>query len=803
MHHRFFLGAVLRWFKPFWEDRGSRMATLAGLGLWLIFWFSVPSTLFHARNSAVLEDATGELLSARIAPDGQWRFPAPDSLPSKYIAAVVTFEDQRFFQHGGIDALAVVRAIGQNLRAGRVVSGGSTISMQVMRLAGNGGSRSVLRKGWEAIQAIRLELRYSKAEILRLYAAHAPFGGNVVGIEAAAWRYFGKGPQLLSWGEAALLAVLPNNPGLLHPGRNRSQLLAKRNRLLDRLAVAGYLDAIDLDLAKAELIPEAPLQLPRLAPHLLDRLAATTTAGRWGSSLQIDLQRAAESIVHRQHQLLVQQEIHNVAALIVHVPTGKVLAYIGNAPAAGAAHGASVDITIAPRSTGSILKPFLFALALQDGLLLPGSWLPDVPLNINGYRPENFDHGYDGLVGAGEALSRSLNVPFVELLRRYDIARFHRQLGKLGLRTLNQGPSHYGLSLILGGAEASLWDITGMYSSMARTLTRFTQHNSRYSPADWHPLQWAAAVPYEASGEEQRDAPLLSAGAIWATFNAMQEVRRPNSEGEWERFAGSRRVAWKTGTSFGFRDAWAVGLTPEYAVGVWVGNADGEGRPNLVGSRVAAPIMFELFSLLPPTSWFAAPYDDLAQTACCQESGWRAGPYCPVDSLLVPRSSQRAASCPYHQLIHLDPLGKYQVTTQCQAANTMLHQPWLVIPPLEEYYYRTRHPAYRALPPYREGCLPAAENAAIQPMQWIYPRQTTRILVPRDLDGSLSPTVFQVAHRNPDARIYWHLDQTYLGTTQFFHQFAFAPSPGRHLVTLVDEQGNRLEQWMEFSEGKK
>lgn len=786
--------ALITYFQGFLRKRWKLL--LPAVILLFAYVFCLPNPLFETPYSTVLEDRDGRLLAARIAADGQWRFPEPDSLPAKYVKALVAYEDRRFFYHPGFDPIALGRALLQNIRNGAIVSGGSTLSMQVIRLSRKRDARSIYEKCVELILATRLELKFTKKRILRLYASQAPFGGNVVGIEAASWRYFGKPPQYLSWAEAALLAVLPNNPALIHPGRNRTALLNKRNRLLKKLAVHGIIDNTTLDLAQSEPLPDAPIPLPQIAPHLLARAAKTHPDHKIQTTLDAHLQQQANEIAAQHNRILVHNGIHNLAALILHVPSGEVLAYVGNAPDAGAEHGAHVDIIAAPRSTGSILKPLLYACALQDGSLLPKSLLPDVPMNIHGYRPENFHREYDGAVPADEALSRSLNVPFVHLLRQYGIGRFHYQLNRLGLTTIKRAPDHYGLTLILGGAEATLWDLSGVYGSMARTLQEFNLNNSRYRPENFSPPSYLMKASKTTKSAWQRQAPVFDAGTLWTTFSAMQEVQRPESEGQWQYFTSSRRVAWKTGTSFGFRDAWSIGLTPEYLVGVWVGNADGEGRPDLVGSRVAAPLMFDLFALLPPTTWFNPPFDELQQMPVCRESGWPAGPHCPENTVPLPKNCANAPACAFHQLVHLDPKETYQVSAGCQPANTIKHKSWMVLPALEEFYYRKKHPEYRSLPPFRPDCQQAAAQTAAgnAPMQMIYPLGNAKIFVPRDLDGQMSRTVFKLAHRKADAVVYWHLDNEYLGSTQTFHHFELYPSAGTHLLTLVDEDGNRLEK---------
>lgn len=785
-----------------------RPKTTAALALLFLLWlFCLPSPLFRKPLSVVLEDRRGELLGARIAEDGQWRFPLSDSIPDKYVKCVVAFEDKRFWWHPGVDPISLIRAMWLNVSHGEVVSGGSTISMQVIRLARDNPSRTILEKVLEMFMATRLELTHSKKEILSLYASNAPYGGNVVGLEAASWRFFGKRPGLLSWAEAATLAVLPNSPALIHPGRNRAILLEKRNHLLQKLYEKGVIGASECDYSKDEPLPEQPLPLPQLAPHLLDRMmlesrqAARTGIEvnyRFHSSIDRNLQERVTEILSRRQEIYRGNGIHNLAAVILDVPTGEILAYVGNVTGAGKEHGEAVDVIMAPRSTGSILKPYLYALSMESGDILPNSLLHDVPTQLGDYRPENYYETYDGAVPAKRALIRSLNVPFVLLLQQHGLEKFHFGLQKLGLSTINRPPAHYGLSLILGGAEANLLDITNTYTCMARRLGSFYERNGRYGLEDFRkPTFIVQKKPKKPTLVKEAD--ILSAGAIWYTFEAMREVERPNSTGEWELFRASRQVAWKTGTSFGFRDAWAAGVTPRYAVGVWVGNADGEGRPGLVGVEMAAPVLFEIFQQLPQESrWFDPPYDDMVQAPVCRQSGYRATDLCEADTVWIPKSGLKASSCPYHQMLHLDPTGQWQVTSECEAPANMVHRPWFVLPPIEEYYFKGKNPGYISPPPFREDCRGQVTAQSQSPMQLIYPKHPTRIYVPVDLDGKLGSTVFQVAHRSRSAEIFWHLDGNYIGTTTVFHQMALQPSVGMHTLALVDRDGYRLEQNFEI-----
>ena len=770
----------------------------------LLYIFCLPTPLFKDPTCMVLEDKNGQLLAARIAQDGQWRFPYDDNLPEKFIAAITTFEDKRFFYHWGIDPFGIARAFQQNLKNRRIVSGGSTITMQVMRLARKGKKRNILQKLIEMVQATRLEIKYSKNEILAFYASNAPFGGNVVGLDAAAWRYYAKSPSLLSWAEAATLAVLPNSPALIHPGRNRAKLLAKRNRLLKKLFEAGFIDQTSYELAQEESLPNKPHPLPRLAPHLLDRAYLENFSGkknqitRFKSTLEQSIQKKTNQVLNRHRERIKANDIHNTAALVVEIETGNVVAYVGNLENTGAEHGEQVDVIPAPRSTGSILKPFLYALMNQEGDIVPNSLIPDIPTHLSGYSPVNFHKSYDGMVTAKKALIRSLNVPFIRMLQRYGLEKFHFELKKLGFRHINKPASHYGLPLVLGGAEASLWDITKNYVNMARTLSHFYQYNGRYDENDFRDLNYNNDFHQKKIDKSKllEDAPFVSASASWLCFEAMKNVERPNSEGNWQAFQSAVPIAWKTGTSFGFRDAWAVGLNAKYAVGVWVGNADGEGRPSLIGVVAAAPILFDIIQQLPNDNWFDAPYDEMIQLAVCKQSGYRALSICEKDTIWATKASSHLRACPFHQMIHTDVSGKWQVNSDCELPTNMKHQSWFVLPPVEEHYYMSKNPNYQQVPPFRADCQSGVGNDN-NPMQLIYPMFATNIYVPIDLDGEQSRVVFKVAHRKAATTIYWHLDEAYIGQTKSFHHFELNPSYGKHILTLVDIEGNRLEQKFE------
>jgi penicillin-binding protein 1C len=771
----------------------------------LIYWFCLPKKIFDTPTSIVLVDRNNYLLGARIATDGQWRFPHNDSVPSKFITAITEYEDRRFYDHIGIDLTGIGRAIRDNYQEGKITSGASTITMQVIRMSTGRKGRSIYRKMQEMMMATRMELTYTKDQILALYTSNAPFGGNVVGLDAAAWRYYGKSPLLLSWGEAATLAVLPNSPGLVHPGKNRQRLLEKRNRLLSKFFERGLIDSTTAELAKEEYIPEAPLPLPRLAPHLLSRIAkeqkTSTKNGKYAyfqTTLDSDLQIRIQQLILQQHQRLKNNGVHNISVLVSDTKSGEVLSYWGNVipPNSSEDHGQQVDIITAARSTGSILKPFLYASMLHNGSILPHSLVPDIPMYMGGYRPQNFHENYDGLVPASRALVRSLNIPMVRMLQQYGTANFCAQLKKMGLTTISKSPKHYGLSLILGGAEATLWDLCGAYASMGRTLLQYQDRiavqKNAYSPTDFRPLHYLLKDSTATPTKFLAEAPVLNAASIYNTFEIMRQLERPNSEGGWKYFESSRDIAWKTGTSFGFRDAWAIGVTPEYTIGVWVGNASGEGKQGLIGVKSAAPILFDVFNQLPHTSWFAPPKTALIKLPVCKKSGFRPSPHCEIiDTVVVGKNAYQAKACSFHQLLYLDSTQTHQVNGACESVRNMVQKSWFVLPPLEEYYYKNKNPGYRKPPEFRADCRFDADQLS---MQFIYPKNPTTIFIPVDFDGKVHGTVFKIAHQIPKKTVYWHLDNEYLGMTKDFHEMELKPKPGKHKVVLVDEDGVRIEQ---------
>lgn len=741
--------------------------------------------LFPNDYSTVVFAKNGELVGARLANDGQWRFPPMDTVPYKLKRATLCFEDRHFYYHLGVNPVSILRALRQNISSGRVVSGGSTLSMQVIRMSRKQRKRVISEKIIEAFGALWLELHYSKEEILSLYVSNAPYGGNTVGVQTAAWRYYQRAGEELSWAEAALLAVLPNAPSMIHVEKNRSLLKKKRDNLLRRMCKDGEFDEEMLQLSIDEPLPERVFPLQMMAPHLVDRL----NRERHGEIVHVELnallQRNVEELISRFRNTYSQNGVQNISAIVMDVATGNVLCYCGNSNYNNVDDN-QVDVITASRSTGSILKPFLYCAMVEDGRVTPRMLVPDVPIQIAGYKPQNFDRSYDGAVPACEALARSLNIPAVLMLRKYGVPQFQNYLQRAGITTINYPPEHYGLSLILGGAEATLWDVSGVYASMARVLNRYNR-DFLYDEGDIH----APRLYKQEEKHKVVDKPVLfHAGSVWHTMDAIKELNRPDVT-DWRIFSSSRKVGWKTGTSFGNRDAWAVGATPEYVVGVWVGNADGEGRPELTGVGYAAPVMFAIYNILPNTTWFACPAKDFSPMEVCPQSGYLRGKDCPQgESMMLYASCAKSDPCPYHQIVHLSKDEKYRVSAKCMSPMDMLHKPWFILPPTIESFYRLHNTSYQPLPPFQPGC----EDESTSMMEFIYPKDFRALYIPKEMDGKRGEVIFEVAHRQADKTLYWHLDDTYLGETKRFHQKGISTTEGEHTITVVDEDGNRLEK---------
>lgn len=563
-----------------------RWSTVALLSTLLLLDLLFPPPLPRQRDTSALVVARdGTPLRAFADADGVWRYPAtPETVSPLYLEALLHYEDRWFWRHPGVNPLALLRAGGQLLGSGEVVSGGSTLTMQVARIletdrsAARGAStRTPLRKLRQILRALQLEAHLSKREILILYLERAPFGGTIEGVEAASWAYLGKPASRLSKAEAALLAVLPQSPSRLRPDRHPEAARAARDKVLARMADLGVWTRAEVADARIEPVVSRQLQPPLIAALLSQRLhAAKPQAARIVTTIDVELQRTLEERVAAYFSNLPERT--SAALLVVDNRTMQARAYVGSVRFGDTPRLGHVDMVRAWRSPGSTLKPYLYGMALDDGLIHSESLLIDAPQTFGDYRPGNFGEDFNGPVSAAQALRLSLNVPAVDLLERVGPERFAARLAHGGIDLKFPDASRPNLALILGGTGVRLEDLVGAHAAFHRDGVA---GRVRYRPED--PLI------------ERR---LLSPGAAWIVREMLESNPRP---GETEYFdRGNRpRVAWKTGTSYGFRDAWAVGASRRYTVGVWVGRPDGTPLPGQYGAVTALPLLFEVFDTLP------------------------------------------------------------------------------------------------------------------------------------------------------------------------------------------------------------
>lgn len=758
------------------------------------FYFSLPNPLFNTPKSRVLLDKHDKIIGVKIAKDEQWRMPMLTDVPVKYKKALIYFEDEYFNYHLGVNPVSLFRALGQYISKGSIVSGGSTISMQVIRLSRGNRPRTITEKIKEIFLATRLELSYSKKEILKLYASNAPYGGNIVGLEAASWKYFRRSPKDLSWSEAALLAVLPNSPSLIFPGKNTEKLRNKRDRLLNKLKNNNIIDSLSCVLAKQEPINKIRYSFPRLAPHLLERAAKENKEDFIKSTIDSEIQKRVNSLLNKHAKEQQANGINNMAAIVIDIESGNILSYVGNSKRKGTEdNGNMVDIITSERSSGSIIKPILYALLQQKGYILPNTIIPDVPTKFGSYAPKNFSLRFDGAVSASSALARSLNIPSVKMLQMMTVEQFYDYLPKFGIKTVNKGAGHYGLSIILGGAEVTLEQVTSAYAGMARIIKHYNTNDGAYFADDFDKAIYLRDKK-KINKRECDSPPVISAAASWLTFNALLQVKRPEQETGWDSFLSANKIAWKTGTSYGFRDAWAVGVNSKYVVGVWAGNADGEGRPGLLGVKSAAPLMFDIFSNLSQEEWFTQPVDEMEQIVVCKHSGYRASKNCSSkDTLWVMREGDKTRACPFCKIIHLDKNEELRVNSICEDVQNMRHESYFILPPVMEWYYKKVNPYYKNLPPYREDC--TSNDAAA--MDIIYPEKNTSVFIPKEMGGVRGKAIFEAAHSIENATIHWHIDDVYITSTRTKHQIEIQSEKGKHTLTLIDEFGNTLSRKFE------
>jgi len=743
-----------------------------GWGLLLFFdwWFPLPLTALHRQPAVIVTDREGVPLRIFLPADEQLRIPVSISeVAPVFVRALVASEDRWFYQHPGVNPLAVVRALWANIRHGRVVSGASTITMQIARMA-EPKSRTLWAKCWEIFRALQLERHFSKEELLELYLNLTPYGGNVAGIGAATYVYFGKTPAQLSLGEAALLAVLPRSPNSYNPARNPAAALAIRNRVLRQLAQRAVFAESAVADALRHPLPMVSWRSPFTAPHFcqlaLDRLPHSP---RLHTTLDQRVQKIAEEQAALWVATLRDRGIGSAAIVVIENENRAVRAMVGSPNFFEEAYDGQVNGATARRSPGSTLKPFLYAMAMDAGLVIPASYLLDIPTDFSGYVPENYDGQYHGRITMREALVQSLNAPAVRLLSSVGVETFHRLLQRGGLTTLDRPSSSYGLPLILGSGEVSLLDLTNLYA----TLAVGGEHR---------------AVQLQPNVVSTGDR-LLSAEAAALTAGILTGVQRPDLPRSWRLTRDAPAVAWKTGTSYGHRDAWSIGFSSRYTIGVWAGNFDGRGQKGLAGSEYAAPLLFALFRAIEGgTAQLVQPHDlHLGTVKVCMLSHELASPFCPLqESVSVLPGRSKLSSCSYHRRMFIDTTTGDQLVGACLSSRPHRAEIVTVYPPELVAWWSAQGQPLPRTPQLSPLCneVPGGETLTI-----VSPAISTPYRLRRSAPATDQKIPLRVQSGTPPTRLYWYQDGKLVATGAPGAQILLPLQIGTHHLVVVDNAG--------------
>ena len=741
---------------------------VAGAFNWFIF--PLPKDKLRRPSSTFVYSRDGCLLNCFTSRDRFWRKPIPlRQISPRLIHSVIACEDRWFYYHPGVNPVSLALAAIDNIKAGKFVRGGSTITMQIARMM-EPKPRTVPNKIIEILRALQLELSYSKAELLESYFNLAPYGGNIEGVGAAAYLYFYKTPDSLSLAEAALLTAIPSSPSQIRPDRDATTCLAQRNRVLRRLKDGGLISPDDYDQALREELPLQRVAPAVTAPHFCQSVAAVNpNRSEIFSTIDYALQRTCERLARNYREGLTQKGINNLSVVALDNCTGELRAMVGSPDFSDGAHQGQINGALAPRSPGSALKPFIYALGFERGLISPALKVEDLPVNFAGYSPITYDNQYHGLVSAGEALIQSLNVPAVNLTARVGLRDFYDLLHRGGITTLNRKYFEYGLPLVLGSGEVTLLELTNLYAVLARGGT---------------------FLPVRMVRTDQAPSPvrLLSAEACYLITELLAELKRPDLPASWEFTPDMPRVAWKTGTSYGRKDAWAIGYNPDYTIGVWAGNFSAEGSVAIVGAETAAPLMLDIFAQLGAggdNRWFRMP-PGIDRRLVCTASGRVPDEACPETIMehYIPGVSP-AEKCRVHRRVLVDTQTGYQVCRWCAAGKRTTEKIIEDWPPRPAAWLGARgiisliprhNPRCRGLLAGEVPVITSPEEDAVYVLRPSAPRYFQKIL-------------FAVSAAADTRRIFWFLDGRLFSTADDNSRVFYAPQPGSHHLMCVDEYG--------------
>jgi penicillin-binding protein 1C len=762
----------------------ANAALLAVLALALV----VPLPARPSDGSVAVEYRDGTPAYVFLSRDDKWRLPVTlDDVDPGLVAALVALEDKRFWRHDGVDPIAIVRAAASDVVHARRVSGGSTLTMQLARLL-EPRPRTLRSKLADMFRAVQLDLRLSKREILAQYLSRTPYGGNVEGVESAAWSYFGHGARHLTPLEIATLLAVPQGPTRYAPRpANTARLRARRDAILGKLIVAGVFPAVDASAALAEAAgtdpPDRLRRMPRQAAHAAVSLHRHHPGEvHIRSTLDAGAQALAEREVALRRDELEHKAIHGGAIVVVDHRSREVVALVGSLDFGDARHGGQIAMFERPRSPGSTLKPLLYALAIDRGLVLPEYLVADVPSQYGTYRPRNFDGDWSGLVTLQGALSRSLNLPFVDLLDRFGVESFVGELARMGVAPARAAPGEHGLSMIVGGFAVTPLELAALYATLAEDGV-------------YRPLRLIAGEP-----DTSNDTPSFGPGAAWLTRQALSQKDRPDFPRRRDVAGVPPAIHWKTGTSFGFRDAWAVGSGPAYTAVVWTGNVDNRPSAELIGSEAAGPLLFDVLEGLSrrAPAGPAAPPDDLTEVEVCSYSGHLAGEACPSRiKVRAPIHAVPTEPCPYHQAYEVDHATGHAVLPACRKPGRAYdRRSFVVLPSSVAAWLADRHRAIPESPVFDDDC--AAEIATAPPVMMTPGEGQIVTLIP---GVAASHQQVPLSASTRAARLSWFVDGALVGTAPSDQRVYWTPADGKHEIVVADDAGRKAHRVLVVERG--
>lgn len=724
--------------------------------------------------SPVVEARDGTVLHAWLAKDQQWRIKASmDEISPEFTKAIIYKEDKYFYDHPGVNPVAVNRAFFNNLFHLKRTSGASTINMQVVRML-HPESRTYFNKCVEMFRAEQLELHHSKKEILELYCNLLPYGGNIQGIKTASLLYFNKTPDKLSLAEATALTVIPNRPNSIVPGKNNAAIIAERNKWLKNFKEEKLFPDVTINDALNEPLTakrqHAPNQVSQFAWRLHKKNLSQT---QLLSTLDKNIQQKTESIVSNYAAQLKVRNINNAAVIVINNKTHEVMAYVGSPSFEDRAHYGEVDGVQALRSPGSALKPLLYGLCFDEGLITPKTMLEDVPLNIAGYAPENYDMQFRGNITAEDALKNSLNIPAVELLNQLGLKNFLNKLTVAGFDDAWKNREKEGLSVILGGCSVRLDDMVALYSSFA--------NNGKY-----YPLQWTINDDSTLNHSSQHSITILSPAADYMLTQILSTLLRPDLPNANDLAENIPKIAWKTGTSYGRRDAWSIGYNQTYTIGVWIGNFSGEGVPDLSGASVATPLLFKLFNAIDYNAnneWVQAP-KDLSFRLVCAKTGKIPNDFCndQVMDYYIPGVSSNER-CDHLKEVFISADEKYSYCTSCLPSGGYKEKLFENITPELATWYRMNHIAYEKIPPHNPACTREFNGHA--PIITSLNNGMAYII----MDKQQQQLTLSCSASNDVSKVYWYVNDKFLSEANPQQKIFFNPASSNIKISCADDKG--------------